>query len=78
MRQAMSEAVCFNRSQRFAASGDKALAMPKWEMGHLRAVDSRAIQASGAFRDGVLTPLIVCSGCLGRTNRPVRVVTLIA
>jgi len=33
MRQAMREAVCFNRSQRFAASGDKALAMPKWEMG---------------------------------------------
>ena len=37
--------------------------------GHLRAVDSRAIQASGAFRDGVLTPLIVRFGVLGR-NRP--------
>ena len=53
----------------FCSLGRQGFGYAKMGDGHPRAVDSRAIQASGAFRDGVLTPLIVRFGVLGR-NRP--------
>ena len=54
--------------QRFAAAGDK-LAMAQAKFGTGATLLRLADQASGAARDGVLTPLIVRSGVLDETAK---------
>ena len=75
---AMRAATDANRSAAaFAAWAIWDFSLAKTRRWHRRDVESRPIQASGALQEGVLTPVIVSFGVLGR-NCPMHCHTLAA